>query len=226
MSRSERAAPFNSHRLFPLASDYTPLPAQVLIFYRRLIEIGTLQSQPAISLRLPTQEEVYVRNARTGEEIATGVKRMQKVPVSTFAQVEELIEGADQYILAAKGSCSEAGSSFDLREMNGSKADPSKPCDLTVKCIVRDRRTQLSEPWHEHLRHFLLPKEERAYACQDCGAIHEPEKEVQPRFWIEFIFGGAHLPSFNESATVFDPTIQEAAEQAFQAHFFHGRFFD
>jgi hypothetical protein len=217
--------PFDSQLLFPLSSDYTPIPAQVLRFFDRLIDIGTLARESAIKLRLPTEEEVYVRNPRTGERMATGLKRLKDAPIGMLAEAERLLAGIDQYVLTVQSSGTVAASSFELCEQDGFEADPSKTCVVAVRCVVRDRRNQLSEPWHEHLRTFLLPPEKRAGACPRCGAIHEPGEEVEPRFWIEFVFSGAYLPSFKHASKEFDPTIYDAATRAFQTHFFHGRFF-
>lgn len=218
--------PFDSHLLIPLSPDYIPLPTQVLTYFERLIEIGILSPQPEITLRLPTEEEIYVHNANTGERIATGLKRLKDAPVTTLAQCEICLSGTDQYFLSTKSCFAVLASPFDLRNKDGSEADQSKTCEMTVSCVVRDRRTQLSEQWHEHLRIFLLPQEMWARACPECGAIHEPEEEVQPRFWIEFAFNGVYLSNFQEASREFDPTLYAMAQQAFQTHFFHGRFFD
>lgn len=218
--------PFNSHCLFPVSPDYTASPAQVLRFFELLMGNGILSPEPAIRLRLPSADEIYVRDARTGERIATGLKRMNDAPAATLAQAEEHLGGVDQYVLKAQSSCQAAVSPFDLREKDGSAVDPSRSCVLSVSCILRDRRTQLSEPWHEHLRTFLLPQEKRARACPRCGAIHEPEEEVQPRFWIEFFLGGVCFPSFSDASKIFDPTLLSATEHAFQTRLFHGRLFN
>lgn len=177
----------------------------------------------SIRLRDPSGEDMYARNSRTGEKILLG-KRLKDVPVSVMTEIERPIQMSPQYVLSIRSSVPAGRVPFDILEKGRAKLDPSGACELQMRCILNDRRTQLSEPWHEHLRTFLLSKETEN-ACERCGAIHTPEKEVQPRFWIEFSITDAFLPSFKDS----DPMRSEVLagiEAIFDTQLFHGRFFD
>jgi hypothetical protein len=215
----------SSHLLIPILPDFVPSSAKVHGFFDYLVDQGTLRQPIKMRLRVPSDEDLFVMNANTGERIVIG-KRLRDIPVSTLAEIEERIHDSAHYVLALDSSVPVSAFPFDLREKDGAGADPSKVCELHLSCILRDRRNQLSEPWHEHLRTFLLPKEKAANACSRCGAIHTPEEEVQPRFWIQFDFGEVFFPGFKDSGEPMHPGTLDRIEQIFDTQFFHGRFFD
>jgi len=216
----------NSHLLFPHEADYAPSPEQLLSFFNYLRDMGMLSMQSAVRLRIPTDEDIYARNPSTGEKICIG-KRLQDIPVSVLGEIDDHIHRSVQYVVSVDNSAPAESFPFDLREKDGSHVDPAKDCNLHLTCVLRDRRTQLSESWHEHFRTFLVPQEKAANACERCGAIHTSEEEVQPRFWIEFSLGGALLPGFKDSAK--EPMhldVLTRIEGIFNTRFFHGRFID
>lgn len=215
----------DSHLLIPSEHDYAPSFKQVLAFFEHLIEMGVLSSQHSIRLRVPSGQDLYARNPLTGEKILIG-KRLDDVAVSEFAEIGPHIVGRDYYVLALDGGIPVSSAPFALYEKDGTRPDSARICRMHVTCLQRDCRTQLSEPWHEHLRTFLLPMEKAANACERCGAIHNPEEEVQPRFWIEFSFGDLFVPGLKVSPYPIKPELLAETERIFATTFFHGRFFN
>jgi hypothetical protein len=216
---------FDSHLLIPNDPDYVPPSNRVLRFFQHLIETGVLSSPVGIQLRKPTDEDMFGRNPVTGEKILIG-KRLEDVPVSEFAAIETNILGSDEYILRLRSTVPVSSTPFELYERDGTRADSAKTYRLEVVCRLRNHRTQLSESWHEHLRTFLLPLEKAANACPRCGAIHTPEEEVQPRFWIDFLFGRLYVSDLKMSSYPIQPRLLADTESFFGTTFFHGRFFD
>jgi hypothetical protein len=226
LSTRETMILLKSHLLFPDEADYTPSLEQLLSLFHYLMDKGVFSARNAARLRIPTDEDIYARNPNTGEKICIG-KRLQDIPVSVLAEIDEHIRGSLHYVVSIDNSAPAEILPFDLREKDGSKVDPTKHCRLHLTCALRDRRTQLSESWHEHFRTFLLPKQKATNACERCGAIHTPEEEVQPRFWIEFSFDGVFLPGFKDSSEEpMSPNVLLKVEAIFNTQFFHGRFFD
>ena len=222
-TKQERKAPFTSHALFSNEPDFTPSSNQILEFFDYLSAVGVVSAPISIRLRIPSGEDMYARNPRTGEKISLG-KRLKDVPVSGMTEIKDLIQASPQYALSIESSVPVRLIPFNILEKDGAKLDPSGACELQVKCLLNERRTQLSEPWHEHLRIFLLSKETEN-ACERCGAIHTPEGEVQPRFWIEFSITDAFLPSFKDS-NFMRSEVLAGIEAVFDTQLFHGRFFD
>ncbi|MGD0731125.1 MAG: hypothetical protein ABR956_07660 [Terracidiphilus sp.] len=149
---------FDTHLLIPSRTDYVPSSDQVLGFFQHLLKAGVLSSPPRIRLRMPTDEDVFARNPHTGKKIPLG-KRLKDVPVAEFAAIEQHIVKGCYYILTLEGLGLVSSSPFELYEKDCAKPDPARIFRTSVKCLLRDRRTQLSEPWHEHARTFLLPME-------------------------------------------------------------------
>jgi hypothetical protein len=216
---------FNSHLLIPHEPDYVPSPTQVHDFVDLLVDQGILVSPVEMRLRVPTDEDLTAKNPMTGESVVIG-KRLQDIPVSTFAQIAEYLPTSATYVVSFDCSVRVAALPFDLLKKDGSLADKSSVCPLHLTCVLRDRRTQLSESWHEHLRRFLLPDAKAARACPECGAIHTPEEEVQPRFWIEFSFGDVFLPGFGDTVEPIHRGMLAQVEQTFATRFFHARFYE
>jgi hypothetical protein len=215
---------FSSQLLIPTLYDYSPSSEKVLRFFNCLVEEGLLVSQIEVRLRLPTDEVMYATNAKTGEQIPIG-KRMVDIGVSTLHEAIERIDNSARYILSLHSFVPVSALPLDLRHEDGSRIDPSRICKLHVSCIQSERRIQLSEPWHEHLRTFLVPEEKSNQACLRCGAIHTLEDEVQPRFYIEFSCREAFFPSFKESRESMRADTLAKIQEAFGTELFFGRFF-
>jgi hypothetical protein len=215
---------FNSHLLIPTQPGYIPSPQQVIQFIKELFHFGAAPTDLSIRLRTLSGETSYARNPSTGEKIP--LQRWTEPRLLKFEAISPAIEGVNDFVLTLSGEGPLPLPPFELYRRDGSGLALSDPYSCSVKFAVRSKPTQLSESWHEHCRTFLLPPEFAADACPHCGAIHSGEDEVQPKFWIEFGFEGAGLPSFKASPEPIHPQILASAEQIFDVSFIHGRFFN
>ena len=215
---------FSSHFLLPEPQDFTPSPEKVFALFKYFSDIGILTTPIELRLRIASDENLYARNARTGEKILLG-KRLRDVPIASLDEIENLLR-TTEYVLAARCSAPLRSLPFDVSPENKENIESLTECGLSLTCVLRNQPTQLSEPWHEHLRTFLLPNMKAANTCERCGAIHTPEEEVQPRFWIEFSLTGVFLRSFKHSEVPMQPEVLTRIEEIFSTQFFHGRSFN